>query len=146
MVAEKLSDLYLIAENEDIKILSYSFSNTRSACCFVQDHDEYIMVDYHSIKTENIESVLLAEEIGHLQTGSTYTLTDYNEPLKEINILKAEAKGRWRAVELLGIVDQIKKTLDDPFITSPEDAAYEIGIDIDLYSFAVNKALSRGLL
>lgn len=66
-------DMYKIAENEHIEILSYKWANTK-ARIFEIDNNYYIGLDNKQIDNSIEEKEILAEELGHYYCNALYYL------------------------------------------------------------------------
>lgn len=64
-------DMYKLAENENIDILNYKWSNSK-AKIFEIDNNYYIGLDKHKIKNSIEEKEVLAEELGHYYCDALY--------------------------------------------------------------------------
>lgn len=64
-------DMYRIAENENINILDYKWSNTK-AKIFEIDNAYYIGLDNNKIDNSMEEKEILAEELGHYYCNALY--------------------------------------------------------------------------
>lgn len=71
-------DMYRTAENENIDILSYKWSNTK-ARIFEIDNNYFIGIDYNQIKNSIQEKEILAEELGHYYCNALYYINDDKE-------------------------------------------------------------------
>lgn len=66
-------DMYKIAENENIDILNYKWTNTK-ARIFEIDNNYYIGLDNEQINNSIEEKEILAEELGHYYCNALYYL------------------------------------------------------------------------
>lgn len=64
-------DMYKLAENENIDILNYKWSNSK-AKIFEIDNNYYIGLDMHKIENSIEEKEVLAEELGHYYCDALY--------------------------------------------------------------------------
>ena len=67
-------DMYKIAENENIDILDYKWTNTK-ARIFEIENNYYIALDNRKIKNCIEEKEILAEELGHYYCRSIILYT-----------------------------------------------------------------------
>lgn len=74
-------DMYKIAENENIDILNYKWTNTK-ARIFEIDNNYYIGLDDEQINNSIEEKEILAEELGHYYCNALYYL-DSDKILKD---------------------------------------------------------------
>lgn len=70
-------DMYKIAENENIDILNYKWTNTK-ARIFEINNNYYIALDNKQITTHIEEKEILAEELGHYYCNALYYLDSDN--------------------------------------------------------------------
>jgi len=99
----KLEHLEDIANENKLHIHNYHFSNTKKAACMQFGDYKAIALDRPAIETNVEEGILLAEEIGHYETGGLYSINaTYNTPVARSNRIKFEAKAKhWAIVALL---------------------------------------------
>jgi len=66
-----LSELYLIAEEESIRVVNFRIANSKTkGICINFDNDHYdILIDYNKVPTYSEEKCVLAHELGHYCTG-----------------------------------------------------------------------------
>lgn len=74
-------DMYKIAENENIDILNYKWTNTK-ARIFEIDNNYYIGLDNKQINSSIEEKEILAEELGHYYCNALYYL-DSDKTLRD---------------------------------------------------------------
>lgn len=74
-------DMYKIAENENIDILNYKWTNTK-ARIFEIDNNYYIGLDDEQINNSIEEKEILAEELGHYYCNALYYL-DSDKTLRD---------------------------------------------------------------
>ncbi len=67
----EILDMYKLAENENIDILNYKWSNSK-AKIFEIDNNYYIGLDMHKIENSIEEKEVLAEELGHYYCDALY--------------------------------------------------------------------------
>lgn len=93
----QLEQLYDLASGHRIHIHEYHLSETKKAACIKYGDYKAIALDKPCINNAAEEIALLAEEIGHFETGSLYFLeATSNMPLARSNRMKCEAKAkRW---------------------------------------------------
>lgn len=65
------NDLYNLAEENGIEVLSFKLTNCKSLSLTNNDN-YYIGIDYQSVKNTSDEKVHLAHELGHCMTGALY--------------------------------------------------------------------------
>lgn len=93
----KLETLYEFAYDTGTTIVSRTFSNTKRAACMYIKPVKLIVLDVPAIKSWAEEMVLLAEEVGHYETGGLYMIeTTHNLPIARSNRIKCEGLAmRW---------------------------------------------------
>lgn len=108
----KLEKLYGFAHGSNINIVDAKFSQTKKAACMGNGAYKNIIMDKSAITSTNEEASILAEEIGHFETGALYTIqATYNMPIARSNRIKYEAKAkRWAITNYLP-VDEIEKAV-----------------------------------
>lgn len=99
----KLDTLYNTASQNDIQVINVHFSDTKKAACMCGDCFKVIILDRHRIIDVIEETELLAEEVGHFETGALYIINaTYNTPLGTSNRMKYEARAKqWAIREIL---------------------------------------------
>ena len=91
----KLDSLYEFAAECDIDVINRNFSSTKKAACMYLKPFKLIVLDKPAIKSRSEEVELLAEEIGHYETGGLYIIeSTYNTPASRNNRIKYEARAR----------------------------------------------------
>ena len=91
----KLDNVYAFADECSIDIVDDKFSNTKKAVCMHITPDKVIFIDKPSVESDCEEVSILAEEIGHFETGALYIITStHNTPIARANRIKYEAKAR----------------------------------------------------
>jgi Zn-dependent peptidase ImmA (M78 family) len=103
--SKSLDELYRIAEEEGIKVLSFNLPKNKAVTVNIGD-DCYIGVDPAVFGRECEERIILAHEMGHIATGAFYT-EDTDEEYRKKQELKAE---RW-AMEHLVPKSALKKAI-----------------------------------
>lgn len=107
----RLGMLYDIADNKKISCLNKTFSKSKKAMCATYNGESLIVLDNSVILSEAEETALLAEELGHLETGSLYSVEDYANPNRAININKAESRARRWAIKKLIPEDELNNAV-----------------------------------
>ena len=93
----KLDSLYEFARDNTIDIVQASLLHKKKAMCMFIKPDKVIFLNKAAIETKDEEVSILAEEIGHFETGALYMIrSTYNTPIARSNRIKYEAKAkRW---------------------------------------------------
>jgi len=102
-----LRQLYDLAYERGIEINDYHFSDAKKAMCIHYDDYKSITLDKPLIEDSAEETILLAEELGHYETGSLYFLesTSNTENYKNNRIWCEGKAKRWKIKKLLPFND-----------------------------------------
>jgi len=120
---EKLVDY---ANNNDIEISEeFFYASNHKGCCMVNENSKAIMLNKASIDCHADELCVLAEEVGHIETGTVLPVGDYLRPdyikwVKRGNEIRA---GRWAFTQILP-AEKIQAALDDCCSNNYEIAEY----------------------
>ena len=109
---DKLEALYDFANERSIYVIDRSFSQTKKAACLHVKPIKAVVLDKPAIGSKAEEGALLAEEVGHYETGALYVIeSTYNTPIARSNRIKYEAQAlRWAIKQYLPLSD-IRKGL-----------------------------------
>lgn len=126
-----LEKLYDKALESNISIYKFHVSKTKKAACLHNDGYKAIALDKPRIESAAEEKVLLAEELGHYETGSIYLIeATYNTPLARANRENGEAKARRYATKETLAPAEIQKAIDSGCYNDYEIAEYcDVPID-----------------
>lgn len=102
-------DMYKIADNENINILNYKWTNTK-ARIFDIDDSYYIGLDNNQISTSTEEKEVLAEELGHYYCNALYYL-DSDKILRD----KCETRAMKWAYSVLIPLKKLKEKIAQGF-------------------------------
>ena len=92
---DKLKAIYKFAENSDIDVVNQTFSPTKKAACLHIKPLKLIVLDRAKLETRAEEIAILAEEVGHYETGGLYIIeSTFNSPVARNNRIKYEAMAR----------------------------------------------------
>ena len=92
---DKVTKLYAKAFEADINIFNEYFHKTKKAACLHKRPFKNILIDKSKIESTCEEGILLAEEIGHYETGALYLMEDtFNMPVARSNRIKCEARAK----------------------------------------------------
>jgi len=116
MMQERLRSLYNYAYDQNIYFLSLSFSSSKKAVCARHEDIDAIIMDTRRISSETEEKLLLAEELGHLQTGALLAIENYNRPNYMTSISKAENKAKRWAIQKLIPKDELDRVVNNGVI------------------------------
>lgn len=137
-----LQDLYVFADAKNYAIIQNHHFNKKAFCLQV-DELEAISIDYSKIVSETEERIVLAEEVGHLETGSLYFPHNLNNPLRDSNIRKAERRARDWAIARVIPLNELLKAL--PYYSDLGALADYFHVDIpymqDVFNFYHRKNL-----
>ena len=110
---DKLSALHQFAEDNGIGIVNESFSDTKKAACVHLKPFKYVILDRQVMESSHEETSVLAEEIGHYETGALYIIeSTHNMPISRSNRIKYEAKARHWAYKEYCPPDEIEKAVE----------------------------------
>lgn len=128
-------DMYKIAENENIDILSYKWTNTKSRI-FEIDNNYYIGLDNNQINSNIEEKEILAEELGHYYCNALYYL-DSDKTLRD----KCENRAMKWAYSVLVPLQKLKEKIIQGFNLYDLADYFDVDIKyiIDCISFYTEK-------
>lgn len=110
---DKLSSLHGYAFDNEINIVDFHFSKTKKAACLHMRPNKHILIDKKSIESWNEEGSILAEEIGHYETGALYVIeSTCNSPIARSNRIKYEAKAMHWAYQYYLPPEDIQNGID----------------------------------
>lgn len=133
----QLELLYEAAEESDIEINDYHFSHTKKGMCVSLDEYKSIALDKPRIESSAEEVDVLAEELGHYETGSLYLLeTTHNSPIHRSNIIHCEGKTkRWKIKKLLPF-DDLREAIQSGY-----QECYELAEHFNLMEDFIREAI-----
>jgi len=142
----KLEILEDKARQNDIRIYNYRLSPSKKACC-VEFGDEYVIaLDKYAITSRAEECVLLAEEIGHIETGGLFVPTSsMNSMLAKLNRSKQEAGAKHWAYNECCSVEDIEVAFSKEGMYGSGAAAEYLGVTVDFLENAINYHRSYGV-
>ena len=109
-MAPDLEKIHKLAEKKNIDV-DYNEHNSKKAYAVAVEGAEGISLDRSKIESQREEKQILAEEIGHLDTGYVYHVSDALNPLRKQNVEKAEYRAKNWAGETLVPLKELKKAL-----------------------------------
>ena len=132
----KLDRLYGSAFASNINIVNGHFSKTKKAVCLASKTAKNIVMDMSAIHTQAEELTILAEEVGHFETGALYVISStYNTAVARSNRVKYEAQAkRWAIKEVLPL-SEIKFAIANA--GNDWEAAEHCGVTVEFYREAV---------
>ena len=141
-----LERLEQMAHNKNITIYDYHIDNVcKGACCQI-GNIKAIALDKKTMASEAEETEILAEEIGHYETGALYKIdATINSPISRSNIIKFEAQAKqWSYRELLPF-QSIQSAIDMYRIDNIEELAEYFNLLPDFVSEALNYYRTLGI-
>lgn len=120
-----LESLQEIAFNNHINIHNTHFSDNKKACCLHYKEYKSIGIDNKKINSTAEKKEILAEEVGHYQTGSLYMLeSTQNHTIYKNNIIKCEGMAKkWQIKKLLPF-DKLEEAVNNGLTEIFELAEY----------------------
>ena len=100
-----LKELYKIAEEKNVKVMDFSLPENKSVCIEVDDGC-FVGVDPAVFSSTREEKVVLAHELGHIETGGFYAVGS-NSAVRS----KQEAKAEKWTINSLVPLDELKKAI-----------------------------------
>ena len=142
---DKLDRLYSRAFDSGINITEGKFSKTKKAVCLGGEPYKNVIIDTPSISSRAEEVEILAEEMGHYETGALYVIqSTHNTPIALSNRRKYEAQAKRWAVKFCLSVSEIERaiheTLGDEYL-----AAEYCQVTVELFRKAVEYYQSTGV-
>jgi hypothetical protein len=121
----KLETLYAFSAERDIDIIDRKYSDTKKAACLDLKPYKVIILDKKSIGGKEEEVSILAEEIGHFETGALYVIeSTHNTNIARNNRVKYESQVRHWAYRNHCSPEEIKtailKHLGDMYLVAEE--------------------------
>lgn len=116
--SKSLDELYRIAEEEGIKVLSFNLPKNKAVTVNIGD-DCYIGVDPAVFGRECEERVVLAHEMGHIATGGFYD-TDCSQLQRD----KIEHKAEKWAIHFLVPIKLLKEAIKNGVYTTSDLAEH----------------------
>ena len=116
--SKSLDELYRIAEEEGIKVLSFNLPKNKAVTVNIGD-DCYIGVDPSVFGRECEERVVLAHEMGHIATGGFYD-TDCSQLQRD----KIEQKAEKWAIHFLVPIKLLKEAIKNGVYTTSDLAEH----------------------
>ena len=143
---DKLKAIYEFAIESGIDVINQSFSLTKKAACLHLKPHMLVVLDKAGIETQAEECAVLAEEVGHYETGGLYIIeSTLNSPVARNNRLKYEAQARYWAYRKYLPVIEIEEAVKRE---GPEE--YEIAtrcqVPVDFLRKAIEYHRSCGVI
>ena len=140
-----LEELENYAYINDIDVLDRMYKSVRKGSCMSIQGQPVILLNGSQILDTADKTCVLAEEIGHVQTGTllhceAYLRPDYAHWLKRKNKLFAQ---KWAINELLP-PERIQDTLDSGY-TDEFELAEELNVTVDFLRTAINYYGQHGI-
>ena len=146
MTLTLLEELEDYAYENGIDLLSGTSLSTRKGSCMVMEEQSVIYLNEMRIKDAPDRTCVLAEEIGHIQTGTLLTCETYLRPenarcLKRKNERRAK---QWSIRRLLPHI-RIQKALDSG-CRNDYELAEELQVSESFLQTAVNYYIGKGIV
>lgn len=143
---DRLIELYDYMFEAGIDVFSVDFNPSRPAMCIVDGKKEIVVLNPVVFNSSYAELCAVAEEVGHIETGATYSLADKDNPLFLHNVKKAEITARRWMITYMVPLERLVAVLDDPWVSCDFEAAEALGVETDIFLEAVELYKERGLL
>ncbi|MBE6729141.1 MAG: ImmA/IrrE family metallo-endopeptidase [Ruminococcaceae bacterium] len=114
----ELNDLYEIANRNNIKVMDFNLPENTAVTIEIGDGC-YVGVNPAVFTSSRQEKVVIAHELGHIETGSLYSVGE-----NKTERCKKEAKAQKWAVESLVPFDQLKEAIDKGYDDNQSLAEY----------------------
>lgn len=101
----EINELYKIAEEKNIRVMDFPLPENKAVCIEVDDGC-FVGVDPAVFASEREEKVVLAHELGHIETGSLYTVGS-----NSATRTKQEAKAEKWTINRLVPLDELKRAI-----------------------------------
>ena len=103
----ELDELYMLANEKNIKVMDFSLPQNTAVTVSLGDGC-FVGVDPEVFFSKRKEKVVLAHELGHIETGSLYSVDANNAE----RIKKETKKKKW-TVETLIPLEKLKTAIED---------------------------------
>jgi hypothetical protein len=141
----KLESLYNHAIKNNIEIINPHFSSTKKSAYIYDNGYKNILLDKSQIDSSEEELMLLAEEIGHYETGSfCFIEATYNTDLERLNRSKGKALAKRWAIEKIIPPEKINKAIKNMCYEDYEIAEF-CGVRLDYLREALRIYMSQGI-
>lgn len=104
-----LKELYKLAEEKNVRVMDFSLPENKSVCIEVDDGC-FVGVDPAVFSSTREEKVVLAHELGHIQTGSFYAVGS-----DAASRSKQEAKAEKWTINNLVPLEELKKAIKNGY-------------------------------
>lgn len=131
--------LLLMSDRLDIPVYDFK-TGTKKAFCT----DSSIAINFQRIDSERECKRILAEELGHILSGSLYPLSYCGDDLRRMNIEKAERTAKNCAIRLYIPLNELKTAIENS--SDDYEIAEKLDIDLTELSDAVEYYETKGLL
>lgn len=109
---DKLNYMYEFAEDNNILVDDYKFSNSKKSMCMDFCDTFYIGIDYDKLESKTEELCVLAEEIAHYCVGITPTNPASNSYFNKLVRSRNEYRATRKAVQTLLDINSLKDAID----------------------------------
>ncbi|MEE0947026.1 MAG: ImmA/IrrE family metallo-endopeptidase [Acutalibacteraceae bacterium] len=114
----ELNELYKIAEEKNVRVMDFSLPENKSVCIELDDGC-FVGVDPAVFSSQREEKVVIAHELGHIQTGSFYAVGS-----DSASRCKQEAKAEKWTINKLVPLDELKKAIEKGYCDVQSLAEY----------------------
>ena len=127
----RLEQLEDYAYSQNINIFKSRFLSSKKASCMQDNNYKLIAINMAEIESSDDELCVLAEEVGHIETGTllpvnTYINPDYKKWLKRKNEILAD---RWAINEILP-PSRIQQSIEDGCVSYSDIACcYDVTVE-----------------
>ena len=126
-----LEKLHQMIFDADIDIVYADFNSNKKSMCFYEEGYKGIGVDKASTSDPTMEHVLLAEEMGHFETGALYHIgADANSAVQKSNRRKHELRAKSWAFFKIIPPENIQKIISDGYHT-PQEIAEHCNVPVE---------------
>lgn len=125
-MSDTLDMLYDEANDNNIDIVDYHFSDTKKAMCIHEENCfKAIALDKPQITSTAEEKTLLCEELSHYETGNLYFIeATADMPNGKVNKMIHEARTKHHAIKKYLPFDKLRDTLHSGYTEIYEIADY----------------------
>lgn len=143
---DRLIKLYDYMEDKGIESISSNFSDEKSAFALVDGDVEAVIINHKLINSAYEETCIVAEEVGHIETGALYKLKYKNQPKFATTVSQAEHRAKDWAFSFLIPIDKLKEVLESNYIQNDYEAAEALEVDVDTFLKSIDMYKRKGLL
>jgi len=128
----------------NIHVYNFRISNTKKAMCFDDSGYKCIAIDNVALESCAEQVTILAEELGHFETGTLYTIrSTYNTPIARSNRIKLEGLAKQWAIKRYLPAKDIETAMQDS-LGDIHLAAENCQITVEFFNEAIEYYRSAG--